>query len=444
MKAAPPQCDALKPHPSLDCPGLNTRSLAVVRERRAVPTRQPATAAVAFMLALTACTRNEMSGDAVTATTATAAPPPISGADYRYLEDLSGDGDPSQSPIDAYWSRVLDGVGVRYMSPAAVIAHDPGQAPDTACAGRVPTEEWTGNAAYCDQDQVITYDRQFVAGLVERVGEHAGLGVLAHEWGHHVQHVLGGGGYSLQRELEADCLAALYIGDLELADGPLAMEDSFEAFFRLGDTEYAAATWFDAAEHGSPNQRLAAATLGFYAIQGGLPFCRGFSKWTPNARVSLGPLTLVEIPGHLGEVTAAGVYSVPSGALPGFTAQRVQMAWDPSEPGASVSSWLAGQSVVSVDVASEVPTLVIVQRPGANGQSEWEVVGFYTHESDPGYVIIVRSPLSDGLATDEDVEAASIPSGQVVLVAGTRLCWPGEQAGDAAEPGFNNMCDPDL
>ncbi len=385
---------------------------------------------------------------------ACAAPQPVSSPALRYLSELSGAGDPSQSPIDAYWSRVLGGVDGGYLPPSAVIAHEPGQVPDTACKERVPIEEWTGNANYCDQDQVITYDRHFVAGLVERFGEQAGLGVLAHEWGHHVQYVLGGEGYTLQSELDgegyrlqselgADCLAALYIGWLELAGGPKAMEDSFEAFFRLGDSEYAASAWFGAGEHGSPNQRFAAAALGFNAVQGGVPYCMGFSRWSPDARVPLGPVSLVEIPGHLGEANAAGAYSVASGALPGFTAERVQMAWEPSQPEASVRSWLAGQSVTFFEVAEGSPTLVMVERTSADGGTVWEVVGFYTNKVDPGSVIIVRSPLPQGLAFEE-VEETSISNAQVVLMVGSRLCWPGEQADDAAKPGFNYMCDPEL
>lgn len=154
---------------------------------------------------------------------------------------------------------------------------------------------------YCPSDRTIAYDVEFVTGVVGQNGEHAALAVLAHEWGHHVQHLRGGGGtYTLQKELEADCLAALYLASLE-AEGQIdPIPDGVVSFYRLGDSGYAESAWFDANEHGTPNQRVAAFGLGYLAVENGLRYCEGYRAWQPQTRVSFGPVSLSGIPGHNG------------------------------------------------------------------------------------------------------------------------------------------------
>jgi predicted metalloprotease len=86
---------------------------------------------------------------------------------------------------------------------------------------------------YCPGDSLVYIDLEFMQQLEQRlVGTTADLAeqyIIAHEYGHHVQNVLGtnrraqeaqqGGGadanqYSIALELQADCYAGLWVGDI--------------------------------------------------------------------------------------------------------------------------------------------------------------------------------------------------------------------------------------
>lgn len=362
------------------------------------------------------------------------------------LWEFGGGDDPAASPIDRFWSQEVGGPGTGYTPPTAVIGYAPGEVPATACGARLTAEDWVGNAYYCDLDNTISYDVDFVAGLVELNGEHAGLAVLAHEWGHHVQHMQGSGTYTIQRELEADCLAAHFFGRLELEGGTDAIDSTMNALYRLGDAAYAEATWFAAGKHGSPNQRFAAAALGMFAVQAGLSYCQGFGEWSPGSRVSLGPSSLAEIPGHRGDLKSSGTYVVSSGDLPAFSVERVRLDWEPTTPEAAATAWLATQTVTLARgpyLQSEGYAVVDVERTGQGGGPEHELVGVYGHVGDPDHALVVRAALPAGLTDDEAWDAYQMVS-LLVSVVGTRICGPGEQAEDPGDPGFNYICDPEL
>lgn len=94
---------------------------------------------------------------------------------------------------------------------------------------------------YCSADHTIYFDVYFVAGEMKRVGERLGtdgdmaaITIMAHEWGHAMQRLLGGGAPSRRNEMQADCLSGgfarygrdmgyLEAGDIEEAQMALAM-----------------------------------------------------------------------------------------------------------------------------------------------------------------------------------------------------------------------------
>ena len=109
--------------------------------------------------------------------------------------------------IDGYWAGQFAAQGLSYSSPGFTAIY--GEA-STGCGPITP--EILGPAAYCPPDNVI-----YVAPAWESVYQGAEwITILAHEWGHHVQVLMGSGGYPTdESELQADCLAGAYVADAE-------------------------------------------------------------------------------------------------------------------------------------------------------------------------------------------------------------------------------------
>lgn len=116
------------------------------------------------------------------------------------------------------WSRIFTQSGQQYAKPTMVLFSD---AVDSACG---QASAATG-PFYCPSDQKVYLDLSFFRELDRRFGapgDFAQAYVIAHEVGHHVQHLAGalasGGGMSqrsanaqsVRQELQADCLAGVW------------------------------------------------------------------------------------------------------------------------------------------------------------------------------------------------------------------------------------------
>ena len=114
--------------------------------------------------------------------------------------------------VDAVWTQLL---GRQYTRPYIRLFHD---AVNTACGGAT-TEV---GPFYCPGDQTAYFDTDFFQVLVDQFGSSGGPlaqeYVVAHEFGHHVQDLLGDIGLAQQgaqgalgngvrTELQADCYA---------------------------------------------------------------------------------------------------------------------------------------------------------------------------------------------------------------------------------------------
>jgi hypothetical protein len=142
---------------------------------------------------------------------------------------------------------------------------------------------------YCPGDQLVYIDLEFMQQLEQRlVGTTADLAeqyIMAHEYGHHVQNVLGtseraqqaqqaGGAdanqYSIALELQADCYAGLWVGDIaargELESGN-EINEALEAAAGVGDDRIQEKTQGridpESWTHGSAAQRQEWFTRGF-------------------------------------------------------------------------------------------------------------------------------------------------------------------------------------
>ncbi|MDF3030927.1 MAG: hypothetical protein K0R03_1485 [Moraxellaceae bacterium] len=173
------------------------------------------------------------------------------------------------------WRQVFAASGRQYREPALVLFRE-----------ATPTRCGTGQAAmgpfYCSLDEKIYIDLAFYDELKSRFrapGDFAQAYVIAHEVGHHVQHLLGisdrvremrarsgereGNALSVRLELQADCLAGVWGHHasrsrqvLEAGD----LEEALTAATAIGDdTLQKQARGFavpDSFTHGSAAQRM--------------------------------------------------------------------------------------------------------------------------------------------------------------------------------------------
>jgi predicted metalloprotease len=117
--------------------------------------------------------------------------------------------------LDAYWSEAYAGEG-QFQQPGVQVFSD---AVNTACGGATAAV----GPFYCPLDQTIYIDLGFYDQLESRFGAEGGpfaeMYVAAHEYGHHMQNLLGlldsgrdagAEGGAVRTELMADCFAGIW------------------------------------------------------------------------------------------------------------------------------------------------------------------------------------------------------------------------------------------
>jgi predicted metalloprotease len=178
------------------------------------------------------------------------------------------------------WRDIFSRMGQAYTPPRNVVLYENGTT--TACG--------FGQAAmgpfYCPNDQKVYLDLSFFQELATRFaapGDFAQAYVIAHEVGHHVQHVLGmdervrqaqaGAGneaqanrYSVALELQADCYAGVWAANVDrVTNGKVALEagdieEGMRAASAVGDDTLQRQTQGrvvpDSFTHGSSEQRV--------------------------------------------------------------------------------------------------------------------------------------------------------------------------------------------
>ena len=118
--------------------------------------------------------------------------------------------------LDAYWSETFTASGEAFQKPGVEIFSD---GVNTQCGAASSAV----GPFYCPLDQTIYLDLGFYDDLESRFGAEGGpfaeMYVVAHEYGHHIQNLLGfleqgrdtgAGGGAVRVELQADCLAGAW------------------------------------------------------------------------------------------------------------------------------------------------------------------------------------------------------------------------------------------
>jgi len=198
-----------------------------------------------------------------------------------------------QAALDTYWEGQVDG----YRAPQLIVVD---QQTSTACG----TASNATGPFYCPPEETIYVDPTFFGILREQFGAEAGslaqLYVLAHEYGHHIQQLIGvfdqypsnGSGPTsngVRTELQADCFAGAWVAAMEDQTDPngvpylkpptdAQLRDALNAAATVGDDhiqeqsggQVNPESW----THGSSEQRQRWFTNGY---RGGLNQCDTFA-----------------------------------------------------------------------------------------------------------------------------------------------------------------------
>ncbi|WP_341976133.1 neutral zinc metallopeptidase [Microbacterium sp. LTA6] len=198
----------------------------------------------------------------------------------------------AQVALDEFWAENIEG----YRAPQLTVVD-----------GQTPTQCGTASNAvgpfYCPPEEGVYLDPTFFDLMRQQFGASAGnlaqLYIVGHEWGHHIQNITGymeqypnngtgPGSNGVRMELQADCYAGAWIGQMTKqkdADGdPYLLEpteaqlnDAINAAVTVGDDHIQEQSGFvnpESFTHGSSDQRQYWFANGY---QNGLGVCDTFT-----------------------------------------------------------------------------------------------------------------------------------------------------------------------
>jgi predicted metalloprotease len=171
------------------------------------------------------------------------------------------------SELNGLWRSKFEGSRYAYTDAKFVVLRDK-PIPIAGCTGFAAPDR---RPFFCAKTSSVYYPLPWVSlrgqETPSQVGDFAVAVILAHEEGHHVQALLGILGdphlYTIQRELQADCLAGIWgrsayqQGSLERGD----VEEAIQVLQYMADLP--GTPYTDPTAHGSERQRVDAFMLGF-------------------------------------------------------------------------------------------------------------------------------------------------------------------------------------
>ena len=176
-------------------------------------------------------------------------------------EEFKADIESATQIAEDYWAGIFKESRLRFEPVRRVIPYE--REGELDCGGQ---GLGLNNAAYCSAGDFIGYDVNWAFAAFRQIGDAFIFYLLGHEYAHAVQLRLGiQKQFTIQQELQADCMAGAYIGDMERAKRLRLQE---------GDTGELAAgleavgdepgqPWFAEGSHGSARQRTQAFVKGY-------------------------------------------------------------------------------------------------------------------------------------------------------------------------------------
>ena len=162
---------------------------------------------------------------------------------------------------EAYWEEQFRASGIEFRPVARLIPYE--RDGEVDCGGQGLGRN---NAAYCSAGDFIAYDVNWAFAAFRQIGDAFIFYLLGHEYAHAIQRRLGiSKEFTIEQELQADCMAGAYIGDterkgtLKLDDGDL--EELARGLEAVGDDP--GQPWFAEGAHGSAQQRTRAFDNGY-------------------------------------------------------------------------------------------------------------------------------------------------------------------------------------
>lgn len=178
---------------------------------------------------------------------------------------------PIYAEIDTFWAKNFAEAGLTYEPPRDLVSVTLNAQVSAGCGTKSDIMDW--GIYYCTLDQTVYFSPDFHDEIIAKAGENAWNDIIAHEWGHHIQDLLNidqsaqpeldNGFYTIKIELQADCLAGVFMQD-QFASGAIDQSEVDEASAitsAAGDSP--GTKWDDTSAHGTGKQRETSWQNGF-------------------------------------------------------------------------------------------------------------------------------------------------------------------------------------
>lgn len=186
--------------------------------------------------------------------TVESAPPGQQEDGTKTPEEFEADLKAAVTIAEEYWTQQFQESGRSFQPIGRMLAYR--EDGELSCGGEgVPRN----NAVFCPPGDYIAYDTNWAMAAFQQVGDAFIFYLLGHEYAHAIQSRLSiRHEFTIEHELQADCMAGAYIGDSVRAER-LQLDKGDLDEFRIGLNAVADGAdqpWFAPQSHGTAEQRM--------------------------------------------------------------------------------------------------------------------------------------------------------------------------------------------